>query len=81
MAIWKLSLPLFSAKSSGLRSISQLHFIAATRLRTHQYALVCESQESPNRCGRRTLVDLRRGIAKPRVQSVRARAVSNCHQR
>ena len=42
MAIWKLSLPLFSAKSSGLGSIPQLHFIAAVRLRTHQYAVVCE---------------------------------------
>jgi hypothetical protein len=44
MAIWKLSLPLFSAKSPDLGSILQLHFIAAARLRTHQYALVCESQ-------------------------------------
>ena len=44
MAVWKLSLPLFSAKPSGLGSIPQLHFIAATRLRTHQYAVVCESQ-------------------------------------
>jgi len=44
MAIWKLSLPLFSAKPSDLGSIPKLHFIAAVRLRTHQYAVVCESQ-------------------------------------
>ena len=44
MAIWKLSLPLFSAKPLGLGCIPQLHFIAAVRLRTHQYAVVCESQ-------------------------------------
>ncbi len=43
MAIWKLSLPLFSAKPPGLGSIPRLHFIAAVRLRTHQYAVVCET--------------------------------------
>lgn len=44
MAIWKLSLPLFSAKPPDLGSLPKLHFIAAARPRTHQYAVVCESQ-------------------------------------
>ena len=47
MAIRKLSLPLFSAKTLVSQpgcSTRYLHFIAGVRLRTHQYAVVCESQ-------------------------------------
>jgi len=44
MATRKLSLPLFSAKPPDLDSIPHLHFIAAVRLLTRQYAVVCESQ-------------------------------------
>ena len=44
MAARKLSLTLFSAKPSGLRSIPRAHFIAARAREQHQYALVCQSQ-------------------------------------
>ncbi len=44
MAVRKLPPSLFSAKPSGLGSNPNLHFIAAVRQRTHQYALVCETR-------------------------------------
>ena len=47
MALRKLSLPLFSAKtlvSQPGRSTPYLHFVAAVSQKTDQYALVCESQ-------------------------------------
>jgi hypothetical protein len=59
MAVRKLPLPLFSAKTPFSQpgcSKSYLHFVAAVRQRTHQYALVCESQ---SRITRRDRVYLR----------------------
>ena len=47
MAVRKLSLPLFSAKtlvSQPGRSTPYLHFVAASVRRRNQYSLVCESQ-------------------------------------
>ena len=47
MAIWKLSLPLFAAKSRVPQSgcfTSYLHFVATSRQPKNQHALVCESQ-------------------------------------
>ncbi len=40
----ELSLTLFSAKPSGLRSIPRAHFIASRVSEQHRYALVCQSQ-------------------------------------
>jgi hypothetical protein len=44
MANRKLSLLLFSAKPSGLRSIPRAHFIASPASEQQGYALVCQSQ-------------------------------------
>jgi hypothetical protein len=47
MAVRKLSLPLFSAKtlvSQSGRSSRYLHFIDSVRQDRNQYSLVCESQ-------------------------------------
>jgi hypothetical protein len=47
MAVRKLSLPLFSAKTRASQPgcpTRYFHFIAAVSQKTDQYALVCESQ-------------------------------------
>lgn len=46
MAVRKLSLPLFSAKTH------YFHFIPTISQKTDQYALVCESQSTVTRRGR-----------------------------
>ena len=53
MAVRKLSLPLFSAKTLVSQpgcSTHNFHFIATVSQKTNQYALVCESQLTTFRC-------------------------------
>jgi hypothetical protein len=55
MAVRKLSLPLFAAKSRVPQSgcfTSYLHFVAISRQPRNQHALVCESQSTVTRRGR-----------------------------